>query len=331
MQVREKKTVVVCLISILLCLAIGPIDTQFATGIQDGAMGIIDENTLYQPEAIMEGERVFHPSASGDDYVDSFHSVVLGTNVTGPPSGMGEDSTSATELTESYYTEISWTNLMTQTSFTSLPSGWEDTNMNYGSGTYFFSNMGFVGSGYLACSGVSTTGHDIVRYTVLGGTNINDGGVYIDFYDSTSTWDQIGIIPSGGEQDYVFSSTDSQYRHSNFRVRFRFVQNGMFEMCTGANWRIDVGDDTEARGLDITYKFTDVDFNNFTSEQLFIEFDSNSSSEYLDFRFESGDTTPDFLIGDDQNSTFNVDIHPYLDGSECYVNIRDEYRMGDDN
>ena len=330
MQLRDKKTVVVCLISIMLCLVIVPKDTQFAASIQDAAIGIIDENTLYQPEAIMEGERVFHTSAAGDDYADSFHSVVLGTNVTGPPSGMGEDSTSATELTESYYTEISWTNLMTQTSFTSLPSGWEDNNMNYGGG-YFYAGIGFVGTGYIACSGVSTTGHDTVRFTVLGQSAIYDGGVYIDFYDSSSNWDQIGIIPVEGEQEYIFSSTDSQYKHSNFRVRYRFVQNGFMELCTGTNWRIDVEDDTEARGLDITYKFTDVDFDNFTSEQLYVEFDSNSSSEYLDFRFESGDTTPDFLIGDDQNSTFNVDIHSYLDGSECYVNIRDEYRDDDDN
>ncbi|MFW9925850.1 MAG: hypothetical protein ACFFDM_03670 [Candidatus Thorarchaeota archaeon] len=332
MQARRKKTVVISLFLLMLYLVMIPAETQFTTSRQGGTIKIEEEDSKYQPEAIIEGERIFHTSAAGDDYVDSYQGFVVGTNISAPPLGMGEDSASATELTESYYAGTIWTNLLTQAIFEGLPSGWEDSNMIYGGyGGYFGSDPFTATSGYLTCSGVSTSGYDTVRFTVLCISTIIQGGVYIDFYDSSSNWDEIGTIPGDMvEQDYVFSSIDSQYMHSNFRVRLRYVQ-GMMDGFAGKNWRIDAGDDYEARGLDITYKFADVDFNSFTSEQLYVEFDSNSSSEYLDFRFESGDTTPDFLIGDDQNSTFNVDIHEYLDGSECYVNIRDEYQIDDDD
>ena len=74
-------------------------------------------------DIIIEGERVFMPSAAGDDYVDSVQSTTYGTHGDAPPSGMGQIS-GATTLTEASYTRNYWDNLMSQSTFDDRPADW---------------------------------------------------------------------------------------------------------------------------------------------------------------------------------------------------------------
>lgn len=150
----------------------------------------------------------------------------------------------------------------------------------------------------------------------------------MDFYNSSSNWNQQGTIPTGsGYTQISFSSSDSQYLHDNFRVRIRTESASEFYLAH--SWKIDGGMDYTHARIDTTYKFTGVDFANFTFNDLIVEFGEYTSSEVLDFSFESGDSTPDIIVASNQNSTFSVNLQPYLTGSECYVNIRDVFDLAD--
>ena len=286
------------------------------------------EKTQVLDEKIIEAVPVFIEAAAGNDYVDSVQSLMYGSHTVLIP-GMAQDTTSVTDLTEAPFT--TWTNLLTQSTFSEpLPSGWSDDEMFYSDGD--FNSVADSTSGFLSCADIDTSSATQVRFTLNIGVTTIDLKIFsvgVRFYSNTGTWDYIGPIPKRTRSDITFSSTDSKYQHSSFKVRVEYTSETFAGAFEADNWRVDglLG----GYRFQAVYKFTGVDYGTYTSELLHVDFDvsGGSSSEYLDFRFEAGDTTPDALVVENMNSDFTVSIHPYLTGSEFYVDIRDDARLGD--
>ncbi len=277
---------------------------------------------------VVEGMPVFIPSATGPNYVDSVQSLTYGTHTNAPPSGMGENSDVETILTEE---DITGTNLMTQTNFPSPdpPDGWSDSAMSYNGD---FASTGVDLSGYIYCSDVDTSSYAsvefIVRLRVIRLFGSISARVY--FYDSSGNWDLMATYGESGWADRTVTSSASEYRHSQFKVQVSYTasdtENGL---VAGDSWRINGLAASDISAFQAVYAFTGVDYNSYDIERLVVEFDSSSSTEYLDFYFEAGDTTPDYLIANNVNSDFNIDIGARVTGSTCYLMIRDDYRSGD--
>ncbi len=220
--------------------------------------------------------------------------------------------------------------LKQQALFNSLPSGWTDFGITYSGGT--FSNNGINTDGYLYCNAVDTSAYNGVKFILSIGVFKLSGSfsVRCDFLDSSGNWVEIGSYPLDSKADVTFSSFDSQYLHSNFKVRVYYTgsssESGSF---TADNWRIYGIEPAPYASFKAVYVFNSVDFGTYASEKLVVDFDTSSSSEYLDFRLECGDTTPDNLVADNKNTDFEVDIDTYLTGSTCYVEITDDFVIGD--
>jgi len=326
---RNKCFVIVSCLITVLCLAYFIPINQISDTVQ--SENPMDVELEPQNDTKFEGIPMFQTSAEGDDYVDAVETVNFGNHTSPPPSGMGEDSESFTVLTEGMYNHTTWTNVLTHDSFTSLPTGWSDNNIHYFFEIPFVAPFPFgptgTGASYIHCSPVSTMGYDQVRFSLI--LVCYSSEVYVDFYNSSSSWNQQGSFPSTGPvfTQISFSSTDSQYLHENFSVRIR--TDSASDMYVAHSWKIDGGMDYTHARIDTTYKFTGVDFANFTFNDLIVEFGEDTSSEVLDFRFDSGDSTPDSVVAVNKSSTFSVDIQPYLTGPECYVSIRDVFDLTD--
>ncbi|MFW9979820.1 MAG: hypothetical protein ACFFEJ_17190 [Candidatus Thorarchaeota archaeon] len=286
--------------------------------------------TALNPEGLtLEGERQYITSAEPDDYVDSVQSQSYGTTLTSPPSGMGESSSTYSTLRESQTTTYSWDNLMTRSTFSSTPSGWSATNILY-SGGYFRQDSSMY-SGEIYCSTVDTTGSLQVRFTLNIECSWSDEeyGLSVYFWDG-SNWDPIGDFVESSEGDQTFSSSSSQYRRSDFRVRVAYGTLDRLLVFKANNWRIDVQTSDTYYLFDAVYKFTGVAFDSYYVDTLYVDFADTSSVEDLTFYFEAGDTTPDNPIWTGNgNENFSVSIGTYLTGSECYVRIFDVLRSGD--
>jgi len=328
----KKRVALIGLTLIMLCLVLTTsVSQNIVTGevdVQNMEIDVGDSSFQQQEDVIIEGQPVFQTASAGDDLVDSVDTLIYGTQVNPPPQGMGGYSES-TDITEAPFHPITWTNLMTQSHFISLPSGWTDSFITYAD--LDFNSDGSSSTGYIYSSAVSTSTYDIVSFTCYFDYYDPIGGasVYIEFYDSSSNWDVVGTVPSGSENECTFSSTSSEYQHANFMVRVRYSDFIVTQMLSGNNWRIDGGDVTTAYRFKAIYVFTGVDHSSFNFEMLCVEFESITSTEYLDFRFETGDSSPDILVQDDRFTDFQVDIHPYLNGSTCYVEITDDFQVGD--
>lgn len=335
MYARNKKRVVMigfALIMLSLVLTT-PASQNIITDEADNLnmeIDIGDSSFQQQEGVIIEGQPVFQTASSGDDYVDSVDTLIYGTQVNAPPQGMGDFLTTSTDFTEESFHPTSWTNLMTQSIFIGLPSGWTDSFIYY-FGSDFHSDGSSSSTGYIYCSAVSTSTYDIVSFTCYldYSPDFGGGSVYVEFYDSSSNWDVVGTIPADSENDYTFSSSSSEYQHANFMVRVRYSSFDGSQWISGNNWRIDCGDVTTAYRFKAIYVFTGVDHSSFNTEELCVKFDSVTSGENLDFRFETGDSSPDILVANDRFTDFQVDIHPYLNGSTCYVEITDDFQIGD--
>ncbi|MHA2395526.1 MAG: hypothetical protein ACXAC0_02390 [Candidatus Thorarchaeota archaeon] len=331
----KKRLLIIGLFLVLFCFAFVTPESEFLlqTELSDPEDTTTSPETDLSPleEVVIEGEPVFIRSEVGDDYVDSTYTITHGTLVNGPPVGMGSSSTTSTDITEEYYSTTSWTNLMTQSTFTALPSGWTDSLMTYSGGDFHADPLS--PGGYIYCSPVSTSSYDDVRFTVYCRWNRISGSggvVYVEFYDSSSNWDVVGTVPMNSVQNQVFSSADSQYQHANFRVRVRYSGFGeLTHFLNGNNWIIDGGSIDTGHRFDMVWRFTDVDYNTFYSEELVVDFDGTSSTDYLDYWFEAGDSTPDSSVYSHQSGGFTANIHDKLTGSTCYLRISDEHKSGD--
>jgi hypothetical protein len=280
-------------------------------------------------QVVIQGERLYAPSSEGDDYVDSVQSVTHGTNTTGPPNGMGADDSSHTTLTETSTTTYSWNTLQTQSTFNGLPSGWTDQNIAYPLDDYFHEDGSL--SGEIYSSAVNTANAVEVRFILnIECTFESQDGMVVSFWNGT-TWNSVGDIVEASEGDQTFTSSSSQYFHSGFRVRVSYVSLMLTIDFKANNWRVQKRVPDNHYAFQAVYKFTGVDYGTYYSEELVVDFSEESSEDTLEFRFASGDTTPNNLVKDSANGSedFSVDIHSYLTGSECYLEIRDEHRSGD--
>ncbi|TFF91413.1 hypothetical protein EU545_04205, partial [Candidatus Thorarchaeota archaeon] len=277
-------------------------------------------------DILIEPQPLFAPSDTSEDYVDSRQSITHGTDTNPPPSGMGELS-GYTSLEEESYPNPTWTRLLTQTTFTSRPSGWTDDGISYAGG-YFVETSSITG--YIYCTAVDTSGCDQVRFSLGFQGTWETSSVSVWFWDSSS-WvliDYVDESPTYGDQS--FSNSSSIFKHSGFRVKVQYDDFDSTLDFQADNWRIDRLDTETDYRFEAVYKFTGVAFSEYASEELYIDFASGSSTDTLEFRVGAGDTTPDNLVTPSpKNTDFHVDIHPYLTGSEFYVDIRDTWRSGD--
>lgn len=337
MQVPHKKQVVIfsfvlVILGLILTVPGSQNISQNISGEDSGVGTLVDVDQKVE-EVIVEGEPVFVTSSTIDDYVDSTQIIEYGSHSSGPPSGMGQDSTSDTELTEEYYSGTNWDNKMTQTTFSGTPAGWtvSTTGISYSNGD-FMNSFGAT-NGYLYCSPVSTTGYDTVRFTLSSSYyRQGEGAYYVSFYSSSLTWVKIDDFTLGSKVDQVFSSSNSEFKHAGFRVRIDYSSFGGlgFDSFLADNWRIEAGDNYYGHRLDITYKFSGVNWNQYPIEEFNVDFDIISSLEDLDFILEAGDSTPDeYAINGVHTDINDVDISGILDDDEFYVRITDVIRSGD--
>jgi len=274
---------------------------------------------------IIEAEPVIVPAA-GNDYVDSAQSLLYGSHTSVIP-GMGDSNTTTTDLTESSYS--AWNNLLTQATFSSTPPGWSAYDILYSSGDFQNDPESYGGS--MTCPDIDTSAYTQVRFILNIGVTSMPHKVFtvrIWFYNDQGTWDLMGIVPDREQSDITYSSSDSKYLHSNFKVKVDYASEYWAGAFTADNWRVD-GYQGVGHRFEAVYKFTGVDWNTYAKEELVVNFAISSSPEDLTFKFEAGDTTPDHTIQSSVHSDFTVDIHSYLTGSECYVSISDVYRNGD--
>ena len=333
---RPNHIVIIGVAAVILCLLFAS-PTLNLPGLENTLQTQPSEESLAPQEVdeiVIEGEPVFVTSSAGDFYPSSTEAVIWGSQVNGPPLGMGENSATSTDITESYFLYSEYPNLMTQSSFSSpLPAGWEDSGLSYSGGNFQYDQIST--SGYLICPAISTVGYEEVEFTIyasLDWIGMATGSVHVWFYDSTGNWDDMGYIPDTGPTgtNHDFASSSAQYQHSGFRVRITYTGFNMLAVFfSGTNWRIDARNDITGYRANIIYEFTGIDYGTFLSERLYVDFDSSSSVEYLDFYFEAGDSTPDALVRSHVNTDFNIDIHALLTGSTCYVMITDELQAGD--
>jgi hypothetical protein len=318
----DKRVIIIANVVFLLLFLFGSV--QVGSRYQDCGSG---QDTPALDEQIIEGVRQFEPS-DGDDYVDSFYSKTYGTHSNDPPNGMGEDNSDHTTLTEESYTSSTWTNLMMHATFSGTPADWTASEISYSDG-YFKENGQNYGEIY--CTPVDTTSCNQIRFTLNIECSWDLGSVDVSFWDG-SAWDYIGSFNESSEGDQDLTSSASEYKHSSFQVKVSYLDTDGMTDFKANNWRIDKQTSSTNYGFDAVYKFTGVDSGTYYVEELYVDFSGESSSDALEFRFASGDTTPETVVKNSApgNVDFHVNIHSYLTGSECYVRIiDDDGRLGD--
>lgn len=334
---RERKIVFSVIAGLIICglfFSISPIIGQTNNTSQTDA---VKQNTPeVEDTKIIEAEPVFVPTDAGNDFVDSVYSTIYGTNSYSPPNGMGSDDTTYTTITESME---GIDTLRYQENFPSKPSYWLDDGMSYNGD---FNADGDSSSGYLICPYTNTNSYSKIKFSVnlaCGSSNMNAWiHVRIYFYDSSGNWDLIDTIDSSSFLQKTYSSTDSQYLHMLFRVRIAYTADCdpynefSFYYLRGDSWKISGYEANWGAMYQVVYRFSDVDYDSYAKEQLWIDFaDSSPSNEDLDFWVECGDSSPDNLLVNNYHSDFYADIDVYLTESTFYVEIRDDYRLEDND
>lgn len=282
----------------------------------------------------LETEVVPVLSSAGDYYVDGIYDEVYGTHTNGPPNGMALDNNetvdSRTSLAEASYTASQWSTLLEQTTFSSKPTGWTDDHIDYYDSEFHEDVSGFM-TGYLRCTQVDTSGSEEIRFSIdFGGSWDINSYVYIQFWDG-SNYDVMTTLTEGSKSARTVTSTDAQYKRTDFHVQIYYWNDADSMSFDADNWKIEQRDTYTRYRFEAIYNFSGIDFDSYATEELVVDFNSVSSSETLEFWFESGDTSPDHLIVDNiaGNTDFVVNIHDWLTGPDCYVMIRDESRSND--
>ncbi|MCK4565741.1 MAG: hypothetical protein KAU48_00390, partial [Candidatus Thorarchaeota archaeon] len=265
-------------------------------------------------------------------YVNDTLSNPLGTHTNPPPSGMSINDAVATSLTETQYSSSTWSTVQSQSTFSGTPSGWDDNAISYYD-DYFHDEDGQF-AGWIEGAPVDTTGSSEVRFILnIGGTWAPDL-VTVYFWDG-SNWDNVTYFTEGAEGDQSFSSTHTQYQISDFAVRVEYSAL-MGDITLNANdWRVQKKNLWYYYAFQGVYTFSDLSYNTHSIEELVIDFSiGGGSTENLAFRFEAGDSSPDYILSipdTSGNVDIVVNISQYLTGPLCYLDIRDTSRSSSDD
>jgi len=217
-----------------LILTVRPISLIIAGSIpeiiQNHSESPLEIEEMNTRDTIIEGVRQYSLSAETTDFVDFSYSPTYGTHTNEPSDGMGQNTTGSagdrTTLTEESVPYNYWSTLKSQSSFSSLPSGWTSLEIAYSGGYFTESGIGGFYGGYMICNDVDTTGSDIVRFSLDIGGSWGTDEVSIQFWDG-SNWDTMSPqCATGSITTQTWSSSDSQYRVSDFKVQIVF---GLFD------------------------------------------------------------------------------------------------------
>jgi len=295
---------------------------------------VTSDNSLFIEEAgeeIKPHEAQYAIAEEIHHYVNDTLSNPLGIHTSPPPSGMGVDNEDATTLTETQYSSSSWSTIQSQSTFSSTPSGWSASGIDYFGG-YFLDDGGFSGS--LESSTVNTTDSSEVRFTLNIGGTWDPQLITVYFWNTTNEWAHIGDFEDGSEGDQSFSSTSVQFRLPGFKVRVTYGIFSGSESFQANDWRVEKRTPWNYHAFQGVYTFSDLSYNTHSIEELVIDFSiGGGTTENLAFRFEAGDSSPDYLLSipdTSGNVDIVVNISQYLTGPLCYLDIRDTSRSSGD-
>ncbi|MGY5871345.1 MAG: hypothetical protein RTV72_03780 [Candidatus Thorarchaeota archaeon] len=287
-------------------------------------------------KTIIEGVRQYSLSAETTDYVDYSYAPIYGSHTNEPPDGMGQDSNGSagarTTLTEESVPYNYWTTKKSQSSFPSLPSGWTALEIGYSGGYFQESGVGGIYGGYIYCSTVDTSSANMVSFSLDIGGSWGTDEVSIQFWDGSS-WDTMGACATGAITTQTWSSSDSQYQISDFHVQLVFGLFDGSQSFQANEWLIKARYGEEYQAFQTVYRFDTVDYDSYSIEEIYVDYsDGFPSTENLAFRFEAGDASPDNVIKTSNGVLdFSVDVHSYVIGDTCYLDIRDTNRTGSDD
>lgn len=329
-----RKIVIVITLSLLIAvLPLFAIDDSNPTTMSN--IGVNNSST----NKIIIGVPEFINSEAQDDYVNAVTTKTYGDHTNYPPDGMGQDNGGTigdrTTLTEVQYTGSNWSEKLRQDIFTGTPSDWYISNpgITYGGG-YFRDDSSF-GFGWIYCKNIDLSAANCaeVRFSLnIAGEWVGEMGVVSVYFWDSNDWQKIAELVDGEEEVQTISSTSSAYFVSDFKVRVEYGFGGE-EWFRANNWVIEARYTYQYHAFQSVYRFDNVVHDEYTIENLVVDFaDGSSSTENIEFRFAAGDTTPDNLVytsnGEDD---FVVSVTDYLTGPTCYIEIRDTNRSSSDS
>ena len=183
-------------------------------------------------------------------------------------------------------------------------------------------------------STVSTSGASQVRVSVQLKTDIEQTSTYFAMYfkDSGDNWDQVYSTTSTHSWFLVTrTSSDSQYLHPNFAVRFYFhwLDSGSMPPCSAWVDNLDISRYIYHPNyrMQQQFQFTSVDYSTYTVENLNIKLNSNPS-EGLVVRCYDGSAW--HTLGTVTSSTLRTfNVHSYLTSATFTVELVDASTSGD--
>lgn len=297
----------------------------------------------YKPETqterpIIEGVSQFAPAAESTNYVDYSYSPTYGTHSNEPPDGMGQDSEGSsgarTVLTEDTVTYNQWSTKQYVSSFSGLPTDWTALEIGYSGGYFEESGSSPPYGGYIYCDTVDTSTSNMVRFSLDIGGSWGTDEVSVQFWDG-SGWDTMTpAITTGSITTQTWTSSDSQYQISNFRVQIIFGIFDGSQYFQANEWLIEARYERDYQAFQAVYRFDNVNYSGYSVEEIHVDYSEGfSSTETLAFRFATGDPTPDNVImaASSGDVDFSVDVHSYVTGDTCYLDIRDTNRADTDD
>jgi len=319
----------VCLVSLIIAGNIPGISQN-----QSESSSVFEETE--SQVTIIEGVREYSLSAETSDYVDYSYTPTYGSHTNEPSNGMGQDSDGSagarTTLIEGPVTYNYWDPLQTQSSFSSLPSGWTSLEIGYSGGYFQESGIGGFYGGHMNSSPVDTRGSNIVSFSLDIGGSWGTDEVSIQFWDGSS-WDTMGACSTGSITTQTWSSSDPQYRIADFHVQLIFGIFDGSQSFQANGWLIEARYEEGYQAFQAVYRFDTVDFDSYSVERIHVNYSEGfSSSENLVFRFDANDVTPNNVIQTSNGELdFSVDVHSYVTGDTCYLDIRDANRADTDD
>ncbi len=225
------------------------------------------------------------------DYIDTY-SQVYGT-VTNF-NNMQSSSNTATLQETSYDEYYTWTE-----AFTSVPpsgwsvqsgAGWIKKNRGGQSGSYAQCRdleLSSEGSGYLQSRTYDTSDADRVELSYYWCCGFYGGTLTVKVYDKYGYWDTVGTY----NYDYAWtkktwSSTNSEYQHSNFKVRY-------YASISGSQWvgvdthKVKMRYDQDTYRFRYEFQFTSLDYNAYDDSTLQVYIYDHSGSENLILEYYS--------------------------------------------
>ncbi len=294
MHTKKNVKIILTIVILLFIVGISPTLTSDNSQFVEGTVDCIKP---YESKYVI-AEEIHH-------YVNDTLSNPLGTHTTPPPGGMSLDNAVATILTETQYSSSSWSTIQSQSTFSSTPSGWSASGIDYFGG-YFQDDGGFSGS--LEGSTVNTTDSLEVRFTLYIDGDWPSQFVTAWFWNSTGDWVQMGDFSDASAGDQSFSSTSGQFQFNGFKVKVTYGIFSGSESFQANDWRVEERNSWNYHAFQGVYTFSDLSYNTHYIEELVIDFSiGGGSTENLAFRFEAGDSTPDYLLSIPDTSG-NVDI-----------------------